>query len=250
MTKHRLSPSKLGLAEHCTAWARADWDYEDPPSERAARIGTLVHRMTEMLATGKSVEPLSGELEEVAEALSIVNGPLKEWIAAWRALDVPKAAELSLRMNVDSGTIREYPRRGEPGYERPNADELGGELDLVRLFPTILEVIDLKTGRPEYFTESQLRAYALLASRFYGVAAVKVAFLRALKTKVSLTDWVTFDADELDAEHGRLRRMLRALPMARPQPGEHCWSCNAKRAGACPAHQEPSFDERDQAFAF
>jgi hypothetical protein len=235
--RHRLSPSKLGLAEKCVYWTNPAFDYDEPPPGRAARVGSLTHSFAEALANGNSAPTVhDGDIEEVADALAIARGPLAKWIADWRSVDVPKAAELGLRMNVETGTVRPYPRRGEPGYERPLLHELGGELDLVRNFGTHLEVIDLKTGDPKYFTESQLRGYALLASSYYGVREVRVSFLRALKTKLTQTEPVTIDADELDAEHGRVWQLLRTLPNSRPQPGEHCWACPAR--AACPTRTE------------
>lgn len=234
--RHRLSPSKLGLAERCTYWANPSFAYDDEPPGRAARVGSLTHRMSEMVATGNRIPDMGhveNDLHEVADALAIVNGPLRGWLEEWRSVDVPKAAELSLRMNVETGHVRPYPRRGEPGYELPRMNEIGGEIDLVRNFGTYLEVVDLKTGDPKYFTESQLRGYGVLAANYYGVFEVRVGFLRALKTKLTPTPLVTLDVDELDDEHGRIRRTLRMLPESQPQPGDWCWACPAKRA--CPA---------------
>lgn len=253
MSRHRLSPSKLGLAAKCAWWARADVEYPEQESGRAARIGTLVHKFAEAIANGDAVKAdQSGDLHEVAEALSIVQGPLTGWLASWRAHKGVRAVEIGLRYDVETGAVRLYPRRGEPGYERPLATEIGGEIDLLRLDGDTLEIIDLKTGRPEYFTDEQLRAYGVLASTYFDVPKVRVAFLRALKTKVSLTPWVSIDADELDAEAGRLRRTLRLLPQAMPEPGEHCWQCDAgpKRANVCPAHHQPTEQEREAAFAY
>lgn len=250
--RHRLSPSNLKLATECMYWARPDVIYDDQPTGKKARIGTLVHRMAEAIAIPTAVTKAHTEdLDEVAEALSIVNGPLTGWIEAWRSEDVPRHVELSLRYDVETGVSRKYPRRGADGYERPLMTEMGGEMDLVReLDPETGEIIDLKTGDPRWFAESQLFAYGVIGRAFFGWKKVRVAFLRALKTKVSMTPWVELDEDALDEQAGKMRRMLRLLPDARPQPGEHCWLCDARKAGVCPAHHEVNEDEREEAFAF
>lgn len=249
--RHRLSPSKLKLAEACMYWARPDVIYDDQPTGKKARIGTLVHRMAEAIAAPETVTKAHTEdLDEVAEALSIVNGPLKGWLETWRSEDVPRHVEVSLRYDVETGAVRSYPRRGKPGYERPGMTEMGGEMDLVRCFGDVGEIVDLKTGDPRWFADSQLFSYGVMGAAFFGWKRVRVAFLRALKTKVSMTPWVELDTDALDEQAGKMRRMLRVLPTAPPQPGEHCWLCDARKAGVCPAHHEVTEDDREEAFAF
>ncbi len=54
------------------------------------------------------------------------------------------------------------------------------------------------------------------------------------KTKCDEPKWVHLDADALDEQAGRIARLLRTLPSAEPNPGDHCWRCDARPG--CPAY--------------
>lgn len=241
---HRLSLSRYNLALSCSYWARGDVECPDDPPGRKARIGTLVHRLVEAHLTSKSFEQQDVDLSELAEAMSIFNGPLKGWIEAWAASPNPRAIELRLRYDSEAHSVRAVPRRGEEGYTSAGPFEVTGEIDLVEVIPGIrADVIDIKTGQKRYVNEEQLRAYAVLAERMWGVPMVRVAFLYARKTKIELTPWTEIDLDALDAEAGRIRRTLRMIPKAEPAPGEHCWRCPLGKAN-CPAHVTTDWSER------
>jgi hypothetical protein len=57
---------------------------------------------------------------------------------------------------------------------------------------------------------------------------VRVGYLYGRKTKCDPPELETLDADRLDHEAGRIARLLRKLPMAEPNPGDHCHFCEAK----------------------
>lgn len=239
---HRLSLSRYALAQLCSWWARPDVDFVEPPPGERARVGNVTHAVTHAYVTrGETSIPL-GEYSprEMAEGLSIFHGPLRGWLDAWKSEDVARESEIRLRIDTETGRVHETPRRGEPGYSRPGPTEVTGELDLVKNYGTWGRIEDLKTGQKRYTDEAQLRSYGVIAASYFGWSRVEVAFLYARKTKVFVTPYVTLDENDLDAEHGLLRRTLRLLPTAEPQPGAHCWRCPAK--DMCPARHEGRAD--------
>jgi hypothetical protein len=248
MKSHRLSLSRYALALECAYWARPDLTWEEKPVGREARIGTMVHRLAELHVLRQPVT-LEGADDEIAEAERIFGGPLKTWLDVWAQDGEPLSTWVELRLRYDTrkDLVRQVPRRGEPGYERPGPGEVTGELDLVRVYRDFVDVIDIKTGSPRHVHEEQLRAYGVLASRFFGVPRVRISFLYARKTKLTLTDPVELDGDTLDAEAGRLGKTLRRLPLAEPKPGDHCtYRCPMGRA-LCPAWVTQTTDEETAA---
>lgn len=255
MRSHCLSLSRYALAIKCSWWARADVSYPEQPVGEKARIGNVVHALTDgYVKTGATAlnEAQSAKYSphELAKGYTIFAGPLRGWLDSWKAENVPKHTEARLRFDVESGLVRPVPRRGEDGYSRPGPTEVTGEIDLVKDFGRWGRIEDLKTGSKRYTNEEQLRAYGVIAAEHYGWERVEIAFLYALPTKITLTPYVTMTEDDLDIEAGRLRRTLRLLPESKPNPGEHCYLCDAKRAGACPAWQQPTEQDREAAFAF
>lgn len=250
MRSHRLSLSRL---LPCLWWARPDVDCPDDPPGKSARVGTLVHRMSEgHTGLGRSFSQEGVDLHELAKALSIFNGPLKGWVEAWAASPGEHFVEARLRYDADEDRVFEVPRRDEPGYTRPGSMQVTGELDFVTVLPDAIEQIDLKTGKKENSLESQLRGYAILGQRKWQRPVVRSAFLYARKTKVELTPWLELDADAIDAEAGKLRRALRTLPTAERVKGDHCFKCpmgpkrgaNA-RPPPCPEWQRDEYVPHD-----
>lgn len=257
---HRLSLSKYGLALQCSCWARPDVRFEEKPVGKAARVGTLVHRLAELHAKRLPIDgdPAfdAADPHEYAEALAIYRGPLSGWIDTWLARDVTSRwAELRLRYDTSTDSVREVPRRGEAGYSRPGPSEVTGELDFMTLLSGgVLEVIDLKTGSPKFVDEAQTVGYGVLGSRFApGVTQVRVRYLFALKTKLHETDWITMDVDTLDAEAGRISKVLRLLPTAKatpPKDEEICkYRCPMGR-GQCPEWTRKQEEDLEQAGFF
>lgn len=251
MKRHRLSLSRYWLALECSYWARPDLDWAEEPSGRSGRIGTICHRFAELCGKGL---PFDGDpvLEkadphELAEAKAIFEGPLRGWVEKWRDLPIPSAFELRVRYDSRNDSVGEVPRRDEPTYQPPGATQVTGELDFVHNYDDWVDVVDLKTGSPRNVHEEQIVSYGLLASRFYKVPRVRVAFLFARKTKLTQTDWVELDADQLDAEAGRLARTLRLLPDANPVMGPHCVRCPMPRS-QCPKQVERHRRELEEAW--
>lgn len=252
MRSHRLSLSRYWLALECAWWARPDVDYLEPPVGTRARVGNVVHYASHAYASASTEDvPVDGEWtpHELAEGKALFR-PLKNWLDEWKSDNaMARISELRLRLDVETMQVHTAPRRNEPGYTRPGPTEVTGELDLLRDYGGWGRIEDVKSGKPRYVHDEQLRAYAVLARAFFGWERVEAAFVFTKKRSVEVTPYIVMSADDIDAEAGRLRRVLRTLPTAEPNPGEHCWSCDAKRAGVCPAHQEPSESDRDAAFA-
>ncbi len=239
MRAHRLSLSRL---LPCDWWARPDVDCPDDPPGPKARIGTLVHRVSEgHTGLGRSFSQEGVDLHELAEALSIWNGPLKGWVEAWVASPGQHFVETRIRYDAEDDAVFDTPRRDEPGYTPPGPMQITGEMDFVTVLPDAIESIDLKTGQKSNSLQSQLDAGAVLAQRKWRRPVVRSAFLYARKTKVELTPWVEMDEDAIDAEAGALRRRLRTLPTATRARGEHCYRCpmgprrGSGRPSPCPA---------------
>lgn len=250
--RHRLSLSRYWLALECSYWARPDLDWQEEPSGRAGRIGTICHRFAELCGKGLPFEgdPVldAADPHEYAEAKAIFLGPLKGWVEEWRGAPVPSAFELRVRYDAQTDTVAEVPRRDDPNYQPPGPSQATGELDFVHNHIDSVDVVDLKTGSPRNVHDEQVIAYGLLASRFYRVPKVRVGFVYARKTKITQTPWIELDADQLDAEAGRLGRTLRMLPDAEPRLGDHCFRCPMPRS-QCPAQVERHRLELEAAWA-
>lgn len=254
---HHLSLSRWGLAKQCSYWCRPDIQLPRDESGKPARVGTITHRLSDgyakALIAGASREqaeasilgseaPAPGEAyDEWQEATIIYGGPLSEWIEGWVEQPGKKHTELRLRYSARTDRVHQAPRRDEPGYTRPGPFEVSGELDFVRVVDGVAEVIDLKTGKVSESAIEQLNAYAVLASRFFGVSHARHRVLYARKTKLIETPWVEMDADALDAEAGAIGRVLRRLPTVQPtKPADSkvcAFICPLGRA-ACPAHDD------------
>lgn len=237
---HRLSFSRL---LGCLWWARGDVECPDDPPGEKARIGTVVHRLSQEHLVGVPFDRSKVGLKELAEALSIFNGPLKGWLDAWLASPGEHHVEERLRYDAEDDRVFVVPRREDPAYAPPSAMQMTGELDLVTVLPEHIEVVDLKTGQERNSNESQLTGYSVVAARKWNRPLVKSAFLYARKTKVKLTPWIEMDVDAIDAEAGKLRRTLRTLPQAERVKGDHCYRCpmGPRRGGPpsrCPSWQD------------
>lgn len=227
---HRLTLSKLGLAHQCLYGFRADVIVNPRKSGHAAKIGSITHSIVECAVNGTELDPTLDPSER-AEAQAIFDGPLKGFVASqpWTI------CESGFAFQASTNVVHDWPRRGQPGYERTADDMIAGTLDLASIEPDFADVIDVKTGKPPADAE-QLYGQAVMVSRRYKVPEVRVRYARALKTKLEMLNDEVLDADRLDAEAGRITRLLRMLPDSKPNEGEWCWRCDAWLS--CPAKQE------------
>jgi hypothetical protein len=224
--RHRLSMSRLGIAHACSYGFRGDIEVFPREVGRAAKVGSAVHALVEAAVTGHSdlndVDPTV-----LAEAKAIFAGPLSGFVAGkkWTVCEKGYRYDSALDICTDG------PRRGEPGYEDVAPSVLPGTVDLVEVIGDFADVVDVKTGKPPTDSE-QLCGQAVAVSRRFGVKTVRIRYVRALKTKIDILNEETLDADRLDAEAGRIARVLRKLPVSQPKRGEYCWKCDAR--AVCP----------------
>ncbi len=233
MRAHYLSMSRMSLAYLCAFGMRSDAAQFPRPAGAAAQTGSVVHAHIERHVNHDEGPPDFGKYstDVLAEAAELFSPKLRGWLdaTAWTA------CEIGIRYDsaIDSSTVG--PRRGEPGYEDVGPRVLPGTLDLVHVdyAESLVTVVDAKSGKLVTDTE-QLRAQAVAASRLYGVKRARVGYVYARKTKCDEPKWTYLDEDALDLEAGRIARLLRTLPMAKPAPGDdHCWKCDARPG--CPA---------------
>lgn len=210
---------------------RGDIEVTERPSGKEARIGSITHALADAHVNKRDVSHDDVDPHELATAMALYHGPLRGWLDArtW------EACEIGLRYDAESDTTVRGPRRGEPGYGDHAPMVLPGTLDLVAIADGALWIADLKTGKQQNAHAEQLYAQAVAASRFYGISKAFVGFVFARKTKCAEPAWEPLDVDRLDAEAGRLRRMLRTIPTAQPVINDACVYCPARET--CPAHQ-------------
>lgn len=220
--------SKMSLAYICAFGFRGEVEQFPRPAGKPARVGSNVHTLIEQHVKGMPLA-LNGDESEQAEALEMFSPPLMSW------LDKTKwtACEIGIRYDSAADASVVGARRGEPGYQDVTPSVLIGTLDLVHVDGDLVTVVDAKSGKFVADTE-QLRAQAVAASRLYGAKRARVGYLYARKTKCDEPKWTELSEDDLDVEAGRIGRLLRTLPMAEPNAGEHCWRCDARPA--CPAY--------------
>ncbi len=217
----RLSMSRLGLAHKCGWGFRPDVTAPERPSGRAAQIGSIVHTLVEAVVNGGAV---ANDVDPtlLSEAKAIYDGPLSGFVEAGKWA----VCEKGYRYDSDNDVCVDGPRRGEKGYEDHGERVLKGTVDLVAIEGCSGWVLDVKTGAPPKDPE-QLYGQAVAVSRRFGLKTVRIGYARALKTKMELLNEEVLDADRLDYEAGRIRRLLRVLPESEPTPGDWCHWCNA-----------------------
>lgn len=227
MKPHRLSFSKTDMP--CNYWARGDVECPDRPVGIQARLGSAVHLLAEHWYRGTAVPELA---EDVRADAHRIFDQLAKWLIPRRERIL--SVEMGLRYDAENDNARLGPRRGEPGYEDVGEMVLPGTLDLcMRGEDGVLEVVDIKTGQAANAHAEQLRVQALSVSRLYDEEQVRVAFIFPRKTKCDEPTFDVLDADRLDREAGRVRKLLRTLPTAQAESGDWCFRCSLK--GTCPA---------------
>lgn len=238
---NRLSMSKLWLAMKCGYFARPDVFYSESPPGRAARIGSVTHTLQEVRVTGTDRAIDNVNLEEVIEAQKLMSGPFGAWLDAteWTT------CEIGFRYDAEEDESEQGPRRGEDGYDDHGPMVLKGTLDLVKVEDDSIDVVDTKTGQPRNAHVEQLYGQAVAAARFYKKDTVRVGFVFPRKTKVIEPVYETLDADRLDYEAGRIRRVLRTIPTAQPVTGDHCWMCPARTVCPAKVRDEPAPPDYD-----
>jgi hypothetical protein len=221
--------SKAALAFACSYGFRMDVPVVERPAGRPAQVGSCFHKLAECRVKGVNVAAHADDPSIVADALALYKSPIQAFLDSrpWTA------CEIGLEYDAASDTAIACPRRGDEGYESVEPMRLRGTLDLAHVDGDTADVVDLKTGQKQNSHAEQLYVQAVAVSRFYNVKKVRVAFAYARKTKFDAPVFEELDEDRLDYEADRIARVLRQLPMAEPNRGDHCWTCDARQQ--CPA---------------
>lgn len=239
---HHGSASTYHRLIQCSYWARLDVE-QFRRENKAGDLGTETHSYVECSLAGLEV----ASMFFTDEATRIGNQVLQWLDEAGR----PDHVESAIIYDTVKDAARD-PLPREDGQARAHRDygpfsplEMPGTSDYVWVFDDHVVIRDLKTGKKENAHREQLVVQALQATRRYGKLFAKVGFLFGRKTKVEAPKLETIGPDELEAASWEMASTLRRLPMAQPTPGEACWFCPARPA--CPAHQEPTEEERKSA---
>lgn len=220
----QVTGSKLPILQHCQYWARDDVMYTPPESGAAAGRGTGIHGGID-----------TGSLEGVAfDDIPIVQKGIA-YLDALRAAGWTVETEVPLALNYVTGAGRRLKSAGHRDYSDLKPNEIGLTVDYMafRVPQTGLikefEVGDWKTGYGGHVDRTsenwQIGAAAAALSVMGGDVTVtgKIHYLD--------TDWVdawTFSAMDAQRFATFIRNRVELVPMALPNPGEHCRYCPAR----------------------
>jgi hypothetical protein len=241
---HKLSGSKYHLALLCAYPFRPDVVWPDRPAGTSAKVGNATHAIVEV-GQRRRIERNPYLADPVVDC-ELEAYPLARRANAWLdEVSVPRAVEVAIIYDAATDTARLAPSGGHREYGALGPMEIPTTLDLVWTDAEEVTVRDLKTGQKRYAHVEQLYIQALAASRLYGLSRAKVGFLWARKTKCEADSLEDLGPGELEAESWRAASVMRRLPVAQPEPGDHCFSCPLGRE-MCPAHSREA-DESLQA---
>lgn len=233
----RITPSKLALAEECPP-ALALPQTREAGSIYAAR-GTAIHAFIATAAAASVDDALAAVPEafrpvcrkiNIAELFGFLGGRFQAEIAvAWSP-----ATDRALLL----GSISR-----EEAAARTPEDMIPGVIDAVQPDVALgrLKLADWKTGfqpveHPK--TNRQLRAYAKMAARAYGVEEVEVMAVQFDEDGLPRVSRIVYDAFDLSAIAHEIRETLAGVAAARlvvldggspaVRLGDHCRYCNAQ----------------------
>lgn len=221
-----LSGSRYHLAQKCLYPFRPDVTCPERPSGEAARIGTAAHSLVEAHFNGRKAKS-----DRDLEAFPIARQAIG-WL---ENVEVPTAVEVAIVYNALTDTAREVTGAGHRDYGTLAPGEIPTTLDLVWVEDDAVVVNDLKTGSKTHAHVEQLEIQSLAASRLYKRPRARHAFLWARKTKAERDPLVEMSEGDLEMESWRAASLVRRLPMARPETGDHCWFCPLGKEN-CPAY--------------
>lgn len=233
----RLSGSRYHLALACSYAFRSDVHVTEREPGAAAVLGSEAHGYVEAKLAG--VEP--GLVSEDARRIG-------EKACAWlEDVDVPTGVEIAIVYDAGTDTARRVHLKGHREYGELGQLEIPMTLDLLWDLPEedCVVIRDLKTGKKEHAHMEQLEMQALGATRLLGRSKARVGFLWARKTKTEAPPLVELSADDLEAAAWRAASVMLGIPTAKPITGQQCWFCPLGR-NACPAHLEPTEQERQE----
>ncbi len=219
----RVSASKIGLLEHCQAFARPEmkWDYSSSP---AAERGTRFHAAIAAYTLGNApvvAEATAAGFEQACKWLRNLTDTGATFIKVEVAFAWDPKNDSASRLDI---VDRAY----------PPTSRLCGTADLVCFIDDVFHVFDWKTGDASN-AGPQLRLLGLMASRAFGVAPVVVSALEARADDIYEVGREELDDFALAALAGEVAEQLAAVESAEPKPGSHCSDLYCPARLHCPA---------------
>lgn len=261
--RHRLTGSKVWLAEHCRYWARTDVDAARAIPSAALRIGSAFHEVAEVHqieSNPAETHPLGNVDEAFHEIISAESVDLDRIVEKWKLrpseVDTvrdmcttwrmwwpeyvggrgPIRRELPIAWDTKTWKARILQVRGPRDYSQCSRTEIPCTIDLVigdRGGP--VEVIDYKTGFLPVSAVGHLQgaACSLAVANVLGTFPVKFTIVRVRRETVT-TSSVVLDSSALDEVAASLQFWVDDIlgGYSEPQPGPHCDYCPA--VAACP----------------
>lgn len=238
----RLTGSRYHLAILCAYPFRPDVDVRDTTQSEAAALGSEAHLYVETVCKGGDVGPLF-----LSENATRIGKQVMGWLATQPK---PTAVEIKLVYDAATDTARMVDEAKYPGarnYGPTTASEIPVTLDMVWDLGSSVRCRDLKTGKKDYAHREQLVIQALAASRYYGRQTAEIGFVWGRLTKCEADPIETLEADDLIAAGWEVAATMTGIPNATTATGSHCYFCPARKQG-CPAHAEPTEQERTEAY--
>lgn len=240
---HRLTGSRLALAQWCLYWARLNAIPDHPSHTSASRTSSALHAAAEAYPQADlDAVPFIWGLTPAEEDTFLEL--YDSWVAWWPGYvgERIERREVPFAWDTATWTARELPSNGHRDYSACRDTEVPCTVDAQIVEyneqhgdagPDTLEVLDLKCSWDWISAagHAQLAGNGLTVARALGFETVKVTIARVAPEGVE-TNSVVLQAQDLDLTALRIERYLQQIPNARPQPGEHCAGCPA--AGNCP----------------
>lgn len=241
--RHRLTASRLALAQECLWWAHPNAIPDRAGETPASRIGSALHAAAHAYPEA-NLDAIAGTWRLTPAETDTFLELYDSWAAWWPGYvgDRIERREVPYAWDTQTWEARELPKgEGHRDYSMCRDTEVPCTVDAVLIahrdptfaeLPT-LEVVDLKTSWDWIAAEghAQLAGCDLAVARALGYEQVKVTIARVRPEGVEVNS-VVLSLPQLDRAALQLEHYLSKIPTARPQPGEHCAGCPS--AGNCP----------------
>jgi hypothetical protein len=260
---HRLTGSKVWLAEHCRHWARSDIANSRVLTSGPLRIGSALHEVAELhpvdenpaeVHPGEFVDSAfqdivsegSVDMDRIAEKWHLRPSEIdvvrdmydtwREWWPGYVGTRGPIRRELPLAWDTATWKARVLQVKGPRDYSQCVTTEIPCTIDLV-IGPDggPIEVIDYKTGFLPVSAVGHLQGATCALAIAHATNTFPVTFtIVRVRRETITTSSVVLDAAALDECAASLQFWVEDIlgGLAEPQPGEHCDFCPA--IAACP----------------
>lgn len=219
------------MLQKCQWWARPEVvaPPQQPPSD-AMLIGTEVHAAIEDTLRG------TDETRTLSDEAGVLFAEWKQWWATSALNRGGWLPEIAFAYHVSTDSARSIKLDAHRAYDARDG-EIPGTIDALLLDEDCAVIVDWKTGSsfgagPADAQDNwQLRLYALMVARSYGLDTIHTHIVRITDQGVRQTS-ATLDAMDLDAVAAEVAALVRSIPSSQPRPGGHCARCKA--VAVCP----------------